>query len=424
MLRRALLGFTAAMVCMADPCEAQSFDLKYFTPTAVGGGARATAMGGAGVAAVDDGMAAAVNPAALTRLASSQALVVGRFSFGSVSLHPRSPLPNDVSLEGSMGSELAPEFVGVVFPLSTSGRRIMAALAVTNLFDLSRSTLFRWVVGHEYPIKNYRDIDETSTGGLYALTCAIGAELNQRFSAGLTVHFLSGRHRVELSERSAVEGVESGQTTWRQENKFSGLSLQAATTAKVARSLDLGLKLSLPHTLTFVRPSPVHSADDTAGADFGLKIPLFLTVGAAFRPRNRVCLALDYRWAPWSKAKLDTADWVSGPSMPDAHSVHFGIEYQVPFREVLLPVRLGIRSDPRAEYQFAGEAAGHRGKPVRGVALCAGVGVQSVLVSFDLSVDFALSDYAGRNVFSEEPEDWRVKEQTVKVVFAATVKVQ
>ncbi|MDZ7412695.1 MAG: hypothetical protein ONB15_04070 [candidate division KSB1 bacterium] len=423
-LGRHIVWGPVTMGLLVELCAAQSFDIGYFAPTLVGSGARATAMGSAGVAAVNDGMAAAVNPAALTRIAGSQALVAGRFTFGSFSAQPRSPLPQDVSLESSLGSDLTPEFVGVVFPLSASGRRVIGALAVTNILDLGRSTLFRWIVGREYPIRNYRDIEQTLNGGLYALTAAVGAELNTRTSVGLTVHFLSGRQKVEWTERTATEGVETVQKSWRQENKFSGLALEIGSTARVGKSLDLGLKLSLPHTLTFVHPSFTASARDSVLNDLNLKVPLFFALGTSFRPWARMCIALDFRWAPWSEAAFDTVGWVPRLRLPDAHSVHVGFEYLFPIREWLLPVRLGFHTDPRAEYQFAAQEPEHWGDPISGIALCGGLGVQSSLVSFDLSVDFGLSSYTGRNVFAEVPEGWKIKEQRIKVVFAAMVRVQ
>ncbi|MCR4438937.1 MAG: hypothetical protein QHJ34_08065 [bacterium] len=418
------MGTALVATALVGTCFCQQYDFSYFAPVAVGNGARALAMGGAGVAVVNDGMATAVNPAALARISGSRALVAGRFTFGGLSVDPSTPLPADVSLEGSLGSNLVPEYVGIVVPLSTMRRRITGSLAVRSMLDFGRSTLFRRIIGHEFPIKNYRDIEQTSTGGLYALSAALGAELNSRLAAGVTVNFLSGRQRVEWSDRAAEEGVEQEQGSWRRENKLSGFSLDVGCKANVSRFLDLGLKLSLSHTLTLVRPTLVAGGVDTTSADLNLKVPMFLTIGAAVRPAQRLCLAFDFHWAGWSKASLDSAITAPGLPLPDANSLHVGVEYLFPIREVVLPVRLGFHTDPRLEREFATEPSSHRGDAIAGLAFSAGAGIQSSRVSFDLSVDFGLSTYTGRNVFEEQAEGWSVKERTVKVVLAAQVKVQ
>lgn len=418
------MGAALVATALIGACFSQQYDLSYFAPVAVGNGARALGMGGACVAAVSDGMAAAVNPAALTRISGSQALVAGRFTFGALSVHPSSPLPADVSLEGSLGSNLVPEYVGIVFPLSTSRRRITGALAVRGMLDFERSTLFRRIIGHQFPINNYRDVEQTRTGGLYALSAALGAELNNRLAAGVTINFLSGRQRVEWADRVAEESVERQQGAWRRENKFSGFSLDVGSTATVSRFLDIGLKLSLPHTLTFVRPTVVTNGVDSTSVDLNLKVPMFFTIGAAVRPSQRLCLAFDFHWATWSKASFDSDITVSGLPLADANSLHVGLEYLVPFKEVVLPVRVGFHTDPRLERQFATERPNHRGDPISGLAFSVGAGIQASPVSFDLSVDFGLSEYSERNVFEEQAQGWSVKERTVRVVFAVQVKVQ
>jgi len=418
----------ARVVCilmgLTGVCPAQHYDFGYFAPVGVGNGARALAMGGACVAAADDGSAAAANPAVLTRIRSAQALIAGRFTFGALSLRPRSALPTDVSLESSLSSNLAPEFVGVTFPLSTVRRQITGALAVRGILDLNRSILFRRLVGREQPIQNYRDIEQTSSGGLYALSAALGAELSSRLSAGVAANFLSGRHRVEWVDRSASAGIEHEDGRWRRDNKFSGFSLDVGASARVSRFLDLGFKLSLPHTLAIVHPSYSTGGDDSTAADLNLKVPAFFTLGAAISPVQHLRLAVDYHLAPWSQAKVDTAIAVPGLPLPDAHSVHVGMEYRLPVKGLMVPLRLGFHTDPRLERQFSADVPSRRGDAIGGIAFTAGAGIQSPSMNFELSVDFGCSDYTGRNVFVEQAEGWSVKERNVRVIFAAAVRVQ
>ncbi len=418
------VGAACTLIGLFAAVYAQQYDFSYFTPLAVGNGARALAMGGACVATVADGSATSANPSALTRVAGTEALIAGRFTFGALSVQSGSPLPKDVSLEGSLGANLAAELVGVVFPLSSVRRRVTGALAVRSILDFGRSILVSQIVGREQPSKNYRDIEQTSSGGLYALSVAVGAELSDRFAAGMSANFLSGRHRLEWSDRLGQAGIEHEEGWWRRENKFSGFSLEAGATARVTHSLDLGLKLSLPHTLTIVHPSLATRVNDSTGADLNLRMPIFFTVGTAFRPVPRLSLAMDYRLAPWSKATLDSAITLPGLPLPDAHSFHVGMEYLFLSGQWTVPVRVGFHTDPRLERQFALDRPSYRGEAISGIAFSAGTGLQSPTASFDFSVEVGLCDYAARNVFAQPAEGWSVKERTFRVIFAALVKVQ
>ncbi|MGQ9559370.1 MAG: hypothetical protein ACUVWA_02555 [Candidatus Oleimicrobiaceae bacterium] len=420
------IGGGAAYVFMAlfGAVHAQQYDFSYFTPLAVGNGPRALAMGGACVATVADGSATSANPAALTRVAGTQALIAGRFTFGALSLQSGSPLPNDVSLEGSLGANLMPELVAVIFPLSSVRRRVTGALAVRSILDLGRSILVSRIVGREQPSQNYRDIEQTSSGGLYALSVAVAAELSSRFAAGMSANFLSGRHRMEWSDRSTQAGVEQEQGWWRHENKFSGFSLEAGASSKVINSLDVGLKLSLPHTLTIVHPSFATRGNESTGADLNLRLPAFFTIGAALRPARRLCLAIDYHLAPWSKATVDSAITLPGLPLPDAHSFHVGMEYLFLAGEWMVPVRIGFHTDPRLEREYAQDEPSQGGEAISGIAFSAGTGLQSSTASFDFSVEVGLCDYTGWNVFVQPAEGWAVRERTFRVIFAAAVKVQ
>ncbi len=404
----------------------QHIDLSNFSPVAVGYGGRALAMGGSCLAFVDDATAISCNPSGLTKVYNSQALFCGRFTFGSHQPHLSETAIDGAVLETARASRFVPELVALVFPLQQLNQNIVGGLAVREVFDLSHETLYKY--GNLDDVDGqHRQIEKKENGTLFSLSAALGAEIATNISMGVSFNFLSGRDENRYTANSATNGESFVDSMYVFENKYSGFSLDLGLTAAVAHNLSLGCVVSTPYTLHLVNIRETRDQSLSKLDDLRLKLPMFMSIGAAYRPLSQLLLSADMRWLSWSRVSVDSTSYSITLPFEDVNTFHLGLEYLFSFDDMVIPLRAGFHTDPKITREFSAEevadASVSADAQIRGNAFSLGTGLHFSNVAIELSAQYSFSKYKAQNVFEPDGEAWAVDERITNVLLSVLVKI-
>ena len=419
--------YLSLLLILAIPCiiVGQEFTISHFTPEAVGYGSRALAMGNACIALANDANSIACNPAGLAHIYDSQAALYGRFTFGSLNPHLTASQARDATLETNTKSYLLPEFIGIIFPLSTSERNVVGGIAVRHNYNLNSSHQFKYVKGDPSAPDVLREIEDNSEGGIYSLSASVGTTIITNVNVGLNFNFFAGQQKISYTEKLTENQIEEIIASTSSEYKFSGFAIDLGVQARLHERVNMGFVVSTPYTLKLVSPTiESESGEQTKYDDIGLKLPLFLSVGTGIKITDKLTCALDFRWYAWSRVTIDSTTDDNEIDLADVNSFHLGFEYIFNLdNKSVMPVRLGIHSAPRPAYQFNPDNADFRGDRINGTALCVGLGIHFNTVMLDISAQYCISNYNGKNLFSDSLSTWEINERRTAVVIGTIVKL-
>jgi len=295
-----------------------------------GNGARAAGMGYAFTGLADDATAISWNSAGLTQLYSPEASVIARFGWGSVT-----PNYSDISIDVTSGSSFQLNFASLAVPFNAGNLNVVGGVAYRRVYDFtSKYTIKASYMG----FTSETELD--NSGGIDAITPAVGIQFNEMISAGVAANILVGGTDYKYTEKS------DGQVDFESSSSedYSGVGFDIGLLVKPSQQFQLGANLQLPTTAT------VTSKDDGSDSEYKLKVPFFFSIGAAYRASDNVTLAADYRSRPWSKAKYEyeymgeTQEIELGAE--DANSFHVGLEYLAQAGENVMPLRVGFFTVP------------------------------------------------------------------------------
>jgi len=321
-----------------------------------GSGARASAMGYAFTGVADDATAISWNAAGLTQLMAPELSVIGRVSAGNVTTE-------GANFTIDRASDFNLNFASFVLPLSMGTSNLVVGGAYRNVFDFNNTTTYTSTETGEKATYEEK-------GGVWGISPSVAMQFIPNFSIGGTLNILTG------SDESSWES--NGQTSSNTgKTDYSGASIEIGTLAHFNR-FSIGANFKLPYTLKIKKDD-----DET-----DLKIPMFFSVGAVFRPFDNLMLAFDYQARPWSKATFSSnrEEGVSS-GFEDANSIHLGGEFVISLGGLAIPLRAGLYTDPKPWKD-------DEGNKITGTMLTLGTGLAFGNLSLDASLEMGGSTYS------------------------------
>jgi long-subunit fatty acid transport protein len=318
-----LVILMAVLVCALQVAFAQEYE-QYVQN---GNGARAAGMGYAFTGLADDATAISWNSAGLTQLYSPEASVIARFGWGS--LTPDYP---DLDIDVTSGSSFQLNFASLALPFHAGNINVVGGVAYRRVYDFtSNFTIKLSQMGMTY------EIEQDNSGGIDAITPAVGIQFNEMISAGVAGNILMGSTDYKSTER--LNGQVESEGSYSEE--YSGFGLDIGVLVKPSPQFQLGANFQLPTTVTTTEKN--QGFDDY---EYKLKVPLFFSIGAAFRASDNVTLAADYRSRPWSSAKQEFDGEEYDLEAENANSFHVGLEYLAQAGDNIMPLRVGFYTVP------------------------------------------------------------------------------
>ena len=278
------------------------------------GSARPAAMGGAFTAVADDPSAAAWNPAGVAQLKRPEVSIsYDRFT---------------VDLLSSAGDYSHVGFASITFPFK----------ALTTQLTYRKLSTFPEITSSQSQL--------LPAGDIYDYSLSAAGTILGRLSVGVSVHHLDSDSEMNLI--SVEDGVSSSD---RVEFAFSDLQLAFGLLLEVTEKMSLG---------------GVYRTEATWPSGYA--------VGVAFRPVDRLILALDYSATKWSGTKI------LFDAQRDESAIRFGTEYVIVVADQLrLPIRAGYFHERRPISLFGGQ---HQPPDYDGWSLGGGMGFGNVRIDF------------------------------------------
>jgi hypothetical protein len=358
------------LLCIAGSAWAQT-DINV-----VGIGARAAGMGYAFTALADDATGINWNPAGLSQLFQPEISAGGLTNYRVYSYKwDKSRLDENgyrlADFTVSENPKFNPNFLCLVWPFSanigTESIHFAPAISYRSLYAMNRKWVNKttWENTTGYELDRKRTWDQS--GGVYAISPALGVQLMPQLAMGLTFNTLSG------SYRSDFENEENGQvvgTSFYEERGYSGSNLEFGLLGNPipnSNVLSVGLKYSFAYDVSY----DVNDNDDTTYG-YSEQFPAYLALGIALRPNDRFTISFDNHRQNWSK--IDS-------SYRDVSSYHLGLEFINADDVSTGAYRIGYYSTPYREKDEAGN-------PISGSALTFGMGSATSVRSFDIALQY------------------------------------
>jgi hypothetical protein len=416
--------------------------------------ARSVAMGGTRLATTDDATAIAANPAALSRLPGTVWAADGYTQSGSGTASgfpsefstPFGPLPVNGMVE-KPGSRTTYGFLGAARPFIVAGRTAVFGLGYRRFLDttqpLETTVEFSFEASGGQSASTILATVVEESGGLDAVAPSVGFSVIPGVSLGATANILVGKLTSNNEQTVTVLGLNVGHGQGSVSQTYGGFAMTLGALAEFGNKVSIGATVTPKYTIRFrdgkyyylpiqTDQTQVQYRYQGVVRDYDLEVPLFAGAGIAVRPIERLLVAADYYYRPWSDARLvhggDAADdellhetilpWNAGddfwgetrglddihgalsrPLLEDANSFHVGAEYALLHRHLFgvpytLPVRAGYHTTPQtyrgvdaADTLSIGQDGDglYRDKQVKGDAITGGFGITMEQVSFDLS---------------------------------------
>ncbi len=354
----------ALLVCALQISYAQ--DLQSFVLN--GNGARAAGMGYAFTGLADDATAIAWNSAGLTQLYSPEASVIARFGWGSLTPDYSDP---DVTIDQTSGSKFQLNFASLAIPFNAGNLNVVGGVAYRRVYDFTMKNTF--TIGA--PILNYQgELEMDNTGGVDAITPALGIQFNEMISAGVAANIFMGStdYKESYTENQPLIGTYD----FSYSEKYSGVGFDIGVLVKASPQFQLGANLGLPHTIK------VTDEDDE---ETELGIPFFFSLGAAFRASDNLTFAADYRSRPWKNLKVNDEE-VPDDFIENANSFHIGLEYLAQAGDNIMPLRAGFFTVPTPGMDAKGDQIAYN-------AVTAGLGIILGNIILDGSFEYMFGSY-------------------------------
>ncbi len=341
-----------------------------------GNGARAAGMGNAFTGLADDATAISWNAAGLTQLYSPEASVIGRFGFGSLD-----PDYQNVDVSVETGSTFQLNFASLAIPFSAGNINIVGGVAYRRMFDFTKNVEMTFkAMGFEATTK------VENTGGVDAISPALGIQLNEMISVGAAANILIGSTDY-LSETSGFIGDDKDESS----EKYSGVGFDIGLLVKPSPTVQIGANLNLPYSVTI--NSKMEDFDDV---EYKLNVPFAFSIGLALRASDNLTIAADYRSRPWSNAEweYEVDGEVFTEKLEDAenaNSIHVGLEYLAEAGNNVLPLRVGF-------YTLPTPGIDENDDQISFNAVTAGLGIIMGNIILDGSFEYVFGSYVGAQV--------------------------
>ena len=335
----ALLLLSAVQISFA-----QNLNLEQYLQN--GNGARAAGMGYAFTGLADDATAISWNTAGLTQLHSPEASIIARFGAGVMTPEYSDP---SFTVDVTSGSKFQLNFASLAIPFSAGNLNVVGGVAYRRVYDFTMKNTA--VIG--IPEFNYEgELVTDNSGGVDAISPAIGIQFNEMISAGAAANIFIGSTDYIESYNENMNVL--GSYDFQYSEEYSGVSFDIGLLLKPSHQIQLGANLNLPNAVTILEKSAEYE-----DYEYKLYVPFFFSVGAAFRVTDQLTLAADYRSRPWSGAEIETEeetlsleealqDILNDPELTvyNANSFHFGLEYLISAGDFVLPLRAGFFTVP------------------------------------------------------------------------------
>ncbi|GMW01742.1 MAG: hypothetical protein AMXMBFR84_28790 [Candidatus Hydrogenedentota bacterium] len=325
-----LLGCLAVALLLAATAPAQELEISV-SPSPVGSGARAAGMSDAFVAIADDASAASWNPAGLVQLEVPEIAIVG--SYNGIYEGFSADFHDEVdSWHNDHAFNL--NFLSLTYPLpfTVLNRNVVVGLYYQHKYDFTRNFDLQFNTFSVAPgnagaaagtiTNNYLNMKFEQNGSISTVSPAIAMELTHRLSLGVALNFWRSTF---ISDNSWEQDLKT--TTFSQ--SANGVTLNSSTSHDEYKdltgyNLSIGLLWDMNEQWSFgarYDTGWVGRADFeqrsirsnyslTGGGAFFLpsitkeprdiSFPATLAVGAAYRPNDRLTLAMDVSRTDWN----------------------------------------------------------------------------------------------------------------------------
>jgi hypothetical protein len=315
-------------------------------------------MGGAFIGLSDDATAVSWNPAGLIQLEAPEASVVGLFeTYTPVSDYP------DYDADPWKSSHFNLNFASAAIPLSISDRNIVAAVAYQQMIDLFSSF-------------DGDTLTNKTTGGVYAITPALGIQLTPAISIGASFNIYTGKTTTKV-DYNEIYLNPIYYIDYEAEEKYSGTNVNIGAMIDLNKA-QIGVVYKTPFSLTV--------KDDNS--EWKFKMPQMLGIGAALFVSEKLTLAADFEMRKYSNTEFEYEDGsTSDPEFEDINQLRVGAEYLMMSGKSVLPLRLGFATTPTLYTDDNDDQ-------IKGVNLTGGVGLIMGNINFDLGLEY--------NVYAQE----------------------
>lgn len=305
-----------------------------------GVGARAMAMGGAQIAACDDGTALIYNPAALVR--------VRRMELSTSLSHQR--MTNETIFKNSSGLRSASNtrFSGVnlTVPVPTYRGSLVFGFGVNRVKSFDK--VFQYF--DQFPGGDLTGV-ETESGGIYQWTVGGAVDLSPSVSCGLALSYYSGRDLYNFEfDSSYIDLTQSGRYlfTSASDDDYSGVGVKLGALIRANKYLTLGATVDFPTTYTirqdwrvteeYITYSPQYSyasVTEPGFYEYKLSIPYSLGAGLALNI-DHLLLACDVNFTDWAQMEyksplgLEEENRALRENYTDVLRYHLGAELFLP----------------------------------------------------------------------------------------------
>jgi long-subunit fatty acid transport protein len=277
-----LLPVVASAQQLLDPLEVyEPVTENSFIP-----GARAAAMGGAQIAAGNDGYSLWYNPALLTKIRSTEL---------SASLsHQR--FANNTSLHGYDIPEARVNNTGLggltaAVPVPTDQGGLTVGFGVNRVRSFDR--IFRYASSPDWlnnPYQNGWGGGEDESGSLWAYSIGAAVEVSPRSSIGASIDIFDGNDDYSYFFDSTYTG---GSYHYNHDinDDYTGISGKVGATYNATNWLDLGLVIGLPASISIDQKSDYYESggpntEDHFSASYRYTLPFSFGFGAAANWRD------------------------------------------------------------------------------------------------------------------------------------------
>ncbi len=301
-------------------------------------GARAAGMGGAQIAAGDDGSSIWYNPALLSRIRRielSGALTHQRFFnqtiYGMVN-------SNQAQLNNTRLSS-----IWAVFPVPVEQGGLAFALAANRIKSFDRIFRFENKPGwFESGTGSGIGGGEDDIGGLWVYSIGSGIEVSRRTSLGISLDLYSGNDKYSYIEDEITDSSFTS-IRWELKDSYSGYSAKVGLAYSVNPHAHFGAAIKFPTSLTVEQEESIYRGE------YKYTLPFSFGVGALFVIRD-LLITGDINYTDYTQL-----EYVSGLELADAHNdvklhyhdviaMNLGLEYFLP--KWGLTLRTGYCVDP------------------------------------------------------------------------------
>ncbi len=333
-------------------------ELQIPLPTLTGTHARAVGMGGAQIAVADDAAAMTWNPAGLVH--------VKRIELAATLSRDDREIETTWHGNGESSTEDETQLAGLhfLYPYPTYRGSLVLGFGMDRLknfnLDYIRSGRDANITLFEGPGR--LTDSHTREGKLTSWSGAIAWDISPRFSAGVSVSYITGSILDE--QNFLTEDVDriddtyiSVQDHFLLDLDISGYSAMGGLLYQASNAVRFGAVLGTPRVLDFERFEQVQYRDflDDGSEDFSsesnilidekITFPWFIGFGASWASRG-LMIAGDLRYTDWSDLKDEVGDFevFLREYYEEATSLSLGAEYLFP--RIPLRIRAGYQYDP------------------------------------------------------------------------------